>query len=117
MYDSGTSTWVELVGETSNFTLLTYTKLGLTTGVSYSFRIRAQNLHGFGPFSNVVVIKADDTPAQPNPVTTVVDLVNVKISWLLPVTNGDAITKYQILILQSDGVTYSESVAYCDGSA
>jgi hypothetical protein len=63
MYDTVTSTWVSQVGESSNYTLLTYTKVGLTTGVDYSFRIRASNLHGFGPFSTVVIIRADDTPA------------------------------------------------------
>jgi hypothetical protein len=63
MYDTVTSLWVSLVGESSNFTLLTYTKVGLTTGVDYNFRIRASNLHGFGPFSTEIIIRADDTPA------------------------------------------------------
>lgn len=116
MFDTGSNSWVEVVGQTSPFTLLTYTKTGLTTGVNYSFRIRCSNIHGFGSYSDVIVIRADDRPAQPSQVTTTVDLSNVKITWTVPVTNGAPITGYQILILQQDGVTYSENLAFCDGS-
>ena len=54
------------------FTQLTYTKTGLVTGGDYQFRARASNSFGWGEFSEIVTIKADDVPAQIAPVTTTV---------------------------------------------
>lgn len=99
MFDSGSSAWISVVGNPTPFTQLTYTKTGLTTGVNYSFRIRCSNIQGFGPYSDVVVIRADDSPAKPSPVTTSVNLANIEIHWITPVTNGALITAYQVLIL------------------
>jgi len=62
------------------------------------------------------VIRADDSPAKPDPVTTMINFANVKLSWIVPITNGAPITAYQILILQADGISYSENMQYCDGS-
>lgn len=41
---------------------------------------------------------------------------NVRISFTAPNNNGKPIDKYQILILQSDGLTYTEDTTDCDGS-
>lgn len=43
-------------------------------------------------------------------------LSNIRISWDTPEANGEFISKYQIKILSSDGVTYYENLANCDGS-
>lgn len=63
MYNTGTTDWDELVGETTPFTDLTYTKTGLTVGTDYIFRLRAENIHGFGPYTSEVTIRADEVPA------------------------------------------------------
>jgi hypothetical protein len=63
MYNTGTSVWDELFGETNPFTTLTHTKTGLNVGTDYRFRIRASNVHGFGPFTDEVTIRADEVPA------------------------------------------------------
>jgi len=63
MQDLISSQWVSIIGASSDYLLLTYIKTGLVTGTDYKFRIRARNMHGFGPYSDVVTIRADDVPA------------------------------------------------------
>jgi hypothetical protein len=63
MYNTATTSWSELVGDTTAFTGLTYTKTGLTVGTDYRFRLRAENVHGFGPYTDEVTIRADEVPA------------------------------------------------------
>lgn len=117
MYDTGTSSWVELKGYTTPSTTLTYTKTGLTAGTSYTFRVRAQNSFDWGTYSDSVIITASTVPdVISSAVTTTLIGSDVKIVWVAPTSNGATITAYQIVILQSDGTTYSES-SYCDGSS
>jgi hypothetical protein len=119
MYDTGTSTWDEVVGEAIShpYTSLSFTKTGLTVGTDYKFRVRAENVHGFGDYSDEVVIRADDKPSKMNAVSTVVNGLNVVITWAYPPTdNGSAVTKYKVLIQESDGVTFTEDTTNCDGS-
>jgi len=40
-WDQGTNTFVELVGFTTSYTTLSYSKSGLTPGQAYKFRLRA----------------------------------------------------------------------------
>jgi hypothetical protein len=49
-------------------------------------------------------------------VTTVVSNTNVVITWAAPFNGGSPITSYTILIRQSDGVSYSTELNFCDGS-
>ena len=49
------------------------------TGTDYKFRMRARNMHGWGPFSDIVTIRADDVPAQSTPVQTTESDINVRI--------------------------------------
>jgi hypothetical protein len=57
--------WTDLRGGSLISSLSTsYT---LTTnvvgGTSYKFRVRAQNAQGYGPYSNIITIKAAQVPA------------------------------------------------------
>jgi hypothetical protein len=63
MQDGLSLQWVSLVGGSSDYQLLTYTKTALVTGTDYKFRLRARNIHGWGPLSDIVTIRADDVPA------------------------------------------------------
>jgi hypothetical protein len=40
---------------------------------------------------------------------------NVIVTWTAPNDNGSPITSYRITLQQAD-LTYSENIAYCDGS-
>jgi hypothetical protein len=106
MLEPGTTVWQSIVGgDVQLFTLLTYTKTGLITGEDYQFRSRASNSFGWGAFSDVVTIKADDVPAQIAPVTTTVENIYARISWSLPsTTNGAPIVEYAVYILGASGL-------------
>jgi hypothetical protein len=61
---SGTEPSVDLVGYISPYALGSYTVAsGVTMGSTYRFKIRAQNVYGWGPYSAVVQIVASDTPS------------------------------------------------------
>lgn len=64
VYDSANSAWVELEGETSDYTSLTVTfvsgtPIPIVSGETYQIRVRAENIYGFGEYSETVLIKAD----------------------------------------------------------
>jgi hypothetical protein len=42
---------------------------GLTVGSSYKFRTSAQNIHGWGPTNDPLVVLATNVPEQPSPAT------------------------------------------------
>jgi hypothetical protein len=88
---------------------------GLTAGYPYEFRLRAKNIHGWGPYSTVLKVIPSTVPSLMPPVTTAVNNIYVKFSWTAPFSNGADITAYNIEILKSDGITF-ESTTSCDGS-
>ncbi len=79
-----------------------YEMTGLTGNTSYSARVRAVNIHGNGPWSDV-----DDTsfattlpplaPTQPDMPTAIVGNSQIRLSWTAPDANGAPITRYTIL--------------------
>ncbi len=110
------STFYDLVGYTSYYTGSSFTiTTSLTAGTSYDFKVRARNSYGWGDYSSVATISATDKPATMSAVTVALSNTDVRISWSAPSSNSDTITKYKILILQSDG-TYSEDTTDCDGT-
>ena len=113
-YDQGaaTATWIEL---TSGLLTNSYTATGLTTDVVYTFKVYARNIVGLSVASSDVVIRAAAIPAQPAAPTTVVNGVNVDITWVLPDTGGSEILSAKIMIKQADG-SFSEEMTNCDGS-
>ena len=60
-WDKGTNlaTWYDVLGNTPS-SLANTVKLtqNIAGGVTYNFRVRAQNIHGLGPFSTVFGVKA-----------------------------------------------------------
>jgi hypothetical protein len=68
-WDGGSSGTVynELVGETTNYLLTTFTvSSAITPGSHYMFKVRARNSLGWGEFSDVVTVKAATKPDQMN---------------------------------------------------
>jgi hypothetical protein len=65
-YDSGSAgyVWTNVLGIIPQFTgLTTVLSSNIVKGTTYQFRIRASNIHGWGPFSNVVSIKTATIPS------------------------------------------------------
>ena len=68
-------------------------------GVSYDFRVRARNIHGFGDWSDTAQVTPLRLPDQPLGLTNTAFFSRVIIDWNEPISNSqnDAITSYQIL--------------------
>ena len=117
VWDEGTGTTDrDLVGLVVPYTLTSHTvSISGSVGTPYNFKVRAKNIYGWGPYSNIVSILASDVPSQMQVVTTTVDGTNVEISWQEPANNGEAISGYEIQVLQSDGTTFSQETGSCDG--
>ena len=80
--------FVELVGQSNTYLSLFYTVTsavdGLTPGLAYTFRYRAKNIYGWGPFSNEATFLAAAIPLTADPVRTTIENLYIKISWNQP---------------------------------
>jgi len=111
-----TTTWEDLVGYPSDSLLTSFTiTSGLTAGTSYDFRVRALNIYGWSTVSATVTIDTSTVPDKMDPPVITENLLKAKIEWDAPNDNSDAITGYEIYILHSDGVTWSQDMTDCDG--
>ena len=118
VWDAGTgTTTVALVGLVSDYTLGSYTATtGVQMGDPYLFKVRARNVYGWGPYSPEVEIVASDVPSQMQVATTSIEGTAARISWTAPSSNGEALSSYEVLVLHSDGTTFSEEAVSCSGS-
>jgi len=89
----------------------------LAPGVRVEIVVQAINLIGFSPDSitnnGAVLPMVPDTPAAPS---TAILGNDVTINWAAPADGGSPITGYNVLIRQSDEVTYS-SFSGCTSTA
>jgi len=99
--------WTNVIGFTPSSLVLT-AKLtnGVTGGLTYGFRVRARNVHGWGAFSSVLYIKAAQIPDQMDTVSTSIDGLTggVFIAWNKPHDGFQDIENYLIEIQTSTGV-------------
>lgn len=104
-YDQGTSgvSWTDLTGVDTDYTSLSTTVSDVSAGGSYLFRVRAENLQGFGEFSNTETIEAVQAPDDiANPVTTSIVDTSVKFTWDAPFNGGQTITSYTLEVKEGD---------------
>lgn len=76
----------------------------------------AKNKYGWSSYSESLAIYAAAVPEAPVAPTTAPNAFNMRISWVAPDSNGLAVTAYEILILEADGVAWAAYTATCDGS-
>ena len=121
---AGTTSWSDAQGQDgAHNTALTTTPAsapslatGLTAGESYLFQVRAYNRHGWSlPSSPLLSVIASGVPSKPDPPTTVLDNLTVKISWAIPAINHSPIDAYRLSIKNLGSNLVVES-SYCDGS-
>ena len=84
----------------STVSALTCTVSGLTSGTSYTFKVRARNSVGWGQFSDTSEAATPlpaSTPSAPRTVTAVGGAGSATVSWAAPVSDGgSAITSYTV---------------------
>ena len=122
MWDAGSSgvSWFNLIGADSQgpFTGIQFiASTGIIMGQDYQFKVRAQNMWGWGPFSDPSTIRASEPPATMIAPVTSIDSATggLRISWTQPNNMGNTITKYLIEIqnkLQSSWYSTSS----CNGA-
>ena len=89
-----TQEWVQLSHppRATSFTLE-----DLNPGNMVQFRMRAVNVNGTGPWSDVVECKTDaDVPAKPFVAASKVGSTTVTVYWKTPLENGSDVTSYQL---------------------
>ena len=85
-------------------------------GRRYRFKVRAQNVHGWGPYSEEGEVLVATEPSKMSPVIVTENAdQTVKLSWSLPIENGGPVSVYTVKIRAKDGVTYYES-SFCNGA-
>jgi hypothetical protein len=84
---------------------------GLRNGTPYQVQVQAENLapepSSWSPWSvSETPAKAPDAPAAPttNRLTPVGDQAQLEVLWTPPVNNGDAVSGYQVQVLQGGAV-------------
>ncbi len=95
MWDSQTGTTNIVLVQSIIFT---YTIPGLLSHKPYKFKVQAENIYGYGPFSDEITIYTTDVP---HPMDTLVSTKvgdNTKITWTEPLTGGEPILEYQVRI-------------------
>jgi hypothetical protein len=112
-YDQSTGTWTTLA--TGVLTRSYTTTVVLTPGAFYKFRVEALNSVGYSIPSASFEILCAQPPDKPAAPRTTFSELNVVVAWDAPPTGGSQILSYTIRFRQSDGTTYTEDTAICNG--
>jgi hypothetical protein len=113
-WDQGGSSWLALVGESSESLATSYTVSGLTEGEAYAFRYIVSNEVGWSAsYSPELNTYSATVPGQMiAPVTAIASDTEVLVSWSPPDAGGLSITAYAVDIRGADGV-YTLETTYC----
>ncbi|RSX55569.1 ATPase AAA [Bifidobacterium dolichotidis] len=76
---------------------------GLKNGVTYEFRVRAQNAVGWSELSNSVQARPDAVPTAPTHVVLEGGYRSAHVSWRAPQYEGSAVQAYAVTIHSADG--------------
>jgi hypothetical protein len=79
-----------------------YTATGLTSGVTYVFKVQSRNSYGYSVDSDEFTVLSASIPDAPTAPTTTIDAAMAVISWSTPAINGSPITGYKIYIRRHD---------------
>lgn len=85
----------------SALTSESYVATGLTSGITYQFRVKARTEFGLSNESKLLSLLCAYKPEPPQAVYTSNDGKQVLVQWSNPVTNGSPITEYKIYVKKS----------------
>lgn len=108
------NTWVELTTPTTLVTSFTMTS-GFTPGVTYSFRVRAKNYLGYGPYSFTILSTPSSIPDKMATAAVSTISTSVRVAWNLPNLNGGTLVSFRVWVLKKDG-TYNLESTWCSES-
>ena len=121
VWDMGTDgvSWetFELLEEVEGSQIIPLTIYGLSSGFTYQFKYRAQNIHGLSPaYSSSASVKTLTEPHALDVPQTIVNDNYVTILWAEPYSGGAGvlITAYEIMIKNKQGDFLSSEE--CDGT-
>jgi hypothetical protein len=84
--------WEEAVGIETIHSSNEYLHLtGVSSGINYRLKVRAKNKHGWGPYSDELIVLAAVEPSQPPNTQSSHNGLAVLLSWDLPSENGAAV--------------------------
>lgn len=109
--------WFDVIGHNPvSLDLTTTQTVNIVGGSWYQFRVRAENIHGLGPFSDSISIKAAQIPDRVStPATTeILPTGEVQITWSEPHDGYQQITAYTIEF-NSNSNGWLQSTEYCLG--
>ena len=92
-----------------------FTVTSLIGSTTYSFKVRAFNIYGYGEFSDVYQVVASDLPGKPVIPTVSLSGTDVIVSWVEPAPHSAEIDSYQILFKKADD-SWVENLVSCDGA-
>ena len=70
-----------------------FTLTSLTPGADYSIAVVAENIHGAGPQSETIIVRAADQPDKPYPITTFETYTFIELQWSTPFDNYFTLTE------------------------
>jgi len=114
---AGPDVWVDVQGQDGahSTALAGSVSTSVTGGEAYLFRLAAANIHGWSGYSSELSVVASGVPDEPDPPSTTLDSLTVKIAWTAPGANYGGITAYKLAVVDSGGTAIEEE-ANCDGS-
>jgi hypothetical protein len=92
------------------------TTITLTPGATYKYKVEARNSVGFSVILDQVTLLTAQIPDQVSAASTTRFEDEIFVSWTAPYSGSSEITSYTITFLESDGLTYSQELTYCDGT-
>jgi Fibronectin type III domain len=78
--DQATGNWISIIGNPSRSLALNIViTTGITPGLTYSFRLRALNINGWGAYSTITTVIPSNVPSKMTPAISSIENTYVKI--------------------------------------
>ncbi|HEY3420064.1 MAG TPA: fibronectin type III domain-containing protein [Methanomassiliicoccales archaeon] len=83
--------------DVNHSTTTSFTDMGLTDGVTYSYAIAAHNIAGLGAQSSLAIVTPLAVPDAPTSLTATPTDGQVSLSWTVPASDGGAAIEYYLV--------------------